>query len=325
MSKNNVPPFKVTSKILALSEQINLKLGQLSRATLVRPDLKLRKSNQIRTVHASLAIEGNTLTIQQITDFLNNKKIVGPKKDILEVKNAIHLYDRISDLDPNKEKDFLKAHQILMIDLIDKPGRYRSSQVGIFKKNQVSKIAPSFKLVPHLMSNLFQFIKNNKDYSFLLKACIFHYEMELIHPFADGNGRMGRLWQQLLLMKLSPVFQYVSVENLIHKTQKEYYKSLETSDKAGESTVFIEYSLVHIDLALTEFLKENVYRPVLGSDRIQMAVEHFNNKSFKRSEYIQFHKTISSATASRDLAEAVKKKIFILSGDKAKALYRVKH
>jgi Fic family protein len=208
-----------------------------------------------------------------------------------------------------------------MKDLIKDVGRYRMTQVGVFKGIKVSHIAPSAKQVPQLMRNLFDFLKKDLETLWIIKACVFHYELEFIHPFTDGNGRMGRLWQQLILMKQSPIFEYISTETLVHKRQKEYYQILEKCDRFGDSTLFIEFSLENILKSLDDFTK--VYQPAKPKilDRIEHALEFFGSKSFTRKDYLSLHKGLSTATASRDLAQAVKDKQLKKSGDKAQSVY----
>lgn len=315
------PPFKITNTILNLMTEIYEILGEMKSLTVTKPSVKLRKENKIKTVHHSLAIEGNSLTEEQMTDILDNKKVVGPEKQIHEVKNALAVYDRLQEFDAAKEKDLLKAHRFLMQGLVVKPGQYRSGQVGIFKGTKVSHVAPPAKQVPDLMNHLFGFLKDKKI-SWIIKACVFHYELEFIHPFEDGNGRMGRLWQQLLLMKYSRVFEYISTESLIHERQKEYYSVLEKSDKAGNSTLFVEFSLQVILESLKGFKNEQVISRPKISDRIQFAVETFKKQSFSRKEYIALFPELSTATASRDLAYGVKKKILLKEGDKNLTIYR---
>ncbi|MBC7753714.1 MAG: Fic family protein, partial [Moraxellaceae bacterium] len=301
MGTNDSPPFQITLKILQLSSSIQGILGELKNTEIIKPSVKLRKQNQIQTIHHSLAIEGNTLTLDQVTAIIENKKVIGPKKELTEVKNALAVYETLGELKPTSEKDFFKAHKILMKDLIFEAGVYRKTNVGILKGTQVSHVAPQAKLVPVLMNDLFSFLKNKTEISYLIKACVFHYELEFIHPFADGNGRMGRLWQQLILMKHSAVFEYLSVESLIHKNQSQYYKTLETCDKAGESTAFIEFSLGLIFKALQNFKEE--FRPKkLGvTDRLAVAHNQFVQNLFSRKQYMGLFSEISTATASRDL------------------------
>ena len=315
------PPFDLTPKILSISLNIQELLGELKDTTLVKPSVLLRKKNKIKTIHSSLAIEGNDLSEAQITALIDKKRVAGSQKQIKEVQNALKLYDDLHLFNAFNEKDLLKSHAILMDGLVDAPGKYRSSNVGIFKGSKVGHVAPQAKLVPALMKDLFVFLTTKDGIPFLIKACIFHYELEFIHPFEDGNGRMGRLWQQLLLMKHSPLFEYLSVESLIHKEQKKYYRVLEACDKAGDSNAFIEFSLELIFLVLKEFKDE--FRPpkMSGFDRVKMALEAFNDNSFSRKEYMALYKDISTATASRDLSSAVEEGVLKLFGDKALAKY----
>jgi Fic family protein len=315
------PPYTITAKILNLVSEIQALLGEFKQLNVKKPSVKLRKENKIKTIHHSLAIEGNSLTEAQVSSLIEGKKVIGPKNQIIEVKNAIRLYELAAELDSTKERDFLKAHKILMTDLLIKPGQYRNQAVGIFKNGQVSRMAPPAKQVPNLMGHLFLFASKDKETLPLVKACIFHYELEFIHPFEDGNGRMGRFWQQLLLMKVSPLFEYLPVESLIHQNQKKYYLALEKSDAKGESTDFIEFSLEMILKSLKEFNEENISTNPKPTDRIEFALEHFKYQSFSRKDYMVLHKGISTATASRDLAQAVLEGILKINGTKAKAKY----
>lgn len=316
------PPFQITSKILSLVAELLELCGELKSFTASKPSVQLRKQNKIRTVHHSLAIEGNSLSEEQVTAILENKRVLGPKNQIIEIQNALEIYDSLNSFDPVREKDLMRAHKLLMHNLIQNPGRYRSTQVGVFKGSKVSHVAPPSQQVPKLMGDLFFFLKNDKETPWVVKACIFHYELEFIHPFSDGNGRMGRLWQQLILMKQSTIFEYISAESLIHSKQTEYYQVLEKCDKAGESTHFIEFSLAIILSALKDFI--SVYEPkrIKENDRISMAIDFFVNKSFSRKDYLQLHKGLSTATASRDLQMAVDSGLFKKTGDKALTKYR---
>jgi Fic family protein len=317
------PPYKITSKILNLVSEIQSLLGESKHLTVKKPSVKLRKENKIKTIHHSLAIEGNSLTEAQVSSLIEGKKVIGPKKQILEVKNAIQLYERIVDLNPLRESDLLKAHKILMTGLLDRPGYYRNQAVGIFKDGKVSRMAPPAKQVPELMLNLFSFVKKDKETLPLVMACIFHYELEFIHPFEDGNGRMGRLWQQLLLMEASPIFEYIPIESLIHQNQKKYYLALEKSDVKGESTDFIEFSLEMILKSLKEFSGEIVSAKPKADDRIDLAADYFKSQTFTRMDYLKLFKEISTATASRDLAQAVASGLLNIKGTKSKAVYNL--
>lgn len=318
------PPFKITPAILNLSTEIQELVGELKTYSLAKPSLKLRKENKIKTIHHSLAIEGNSLTEKQITALIENKRVLGPAMQITEVKNAILLYEDLNQFSADKEKDLLRAHSLLLKGLVKAPGKYRPGAVGIFKGDKVSHMAPPAKQVPKLMQDLFAFLNKDKETPWLIKACVFHYELEFIHPFEDGNGRMGRLWQQLLLIKQSPIFEFNPVETLIHKKQSHYYKILEQCDAAADSTIFIEFSLGLILESLKNF--KDFYKPQKekADDRIAAALDFFANKQFTRKDYIRQNMGISMPTASRDLAKAVKEGLLKKEGDKALTVYKKK-
>jgi len=312
------PPYDITPKILKLISSISEKIGEVNANYLSRQSPQLRKQNRIKTIHSSLQIEGNTLTEEQITALIENKTVVGPQKDILEVLNAIKVYEKLDKYDFLSEKAFLKAHQVLMTGLISDAGKYRKQGVGIVKGTKLEHVAPPYKNVPYLMKDLFKYLKDSDELT-LIRSCVFHYEMEFIHPFLDGNGRMGRLWQTLILMSEYPIFEFLPFETLISKTQKEYYKSLAMSDKLGKSTSFIEYMLRVIDQSLESILTYN-NRILKDTDRL----EHFISlgiKSFTRKDYMNVFKNLSSATASRDLKKGVELKMFKSIGNKNKTEY----
>lgn len=316
------PPFTISPYILNLSKEIGRKLGLLEGLKVDPAPIKLRKDNQIKTIQSSLAIEGNSLEIDQVQSILEGKMVLAPQKDIIEVKNAIDLYHILDTFDPLSIRAFKKAHKILMANLIASNGSFREKGVGIFKGKEVAHVAPPAKRVPELMQALFGFLKQDKQYSWLIKACVFHYELEFIHPFADGNGRMGRLWQQLLLMKEDPIFEYLSIETLIKKSQAEYYNVLSQCDAEAESTKFIEYSLGLISSSLEEHLQTISGNPMDSKTRLNFAKPHLKSTWFTRKEYIQLQKSISSATASRDLLHGVEESILEKVGDKNRTKYR---
>ncbi len=247
------PPYEITSSILQLVSSISQKIGEVRAKHLIKQSPKLRKQNQIKTIYSSLNIEGNTLTEQQITAIVENKKVIGPEKDIKEVINALNVYKQLSSFKYYAEKDFLKAHQLLMNGLVEDAGKYRNKGVGIVKGDIVEHVAPPYQNVKFLMINLFEYLKNKSELA-LIKSCVFHYEMEFIHPFIDGNGRMGRLWQTIILMSEFPLFEFLPFETLIAKHQNDYYKTLSICDKEGKSTKFIEFMLHIIDLSLNQIL-----------------------------------------------------------------------
>lgn len=314
------PPYQITPEILKLIASVSEKLGQINAKFLDKPSPKLRKENRIKTIHSSLSIEGNTLTEEQITALIENKRIIGPEKDINEVLNAIIVYNQLDSFDPKSSKSFLKAHEILMKGLVPENGKYRKKGVGIMAGDRLAHMAPPAENVPHLMNDLFSYLKASKEIS-LIKSCVFHYEMEFIHPFIDGNGRMGRLWQTLILMKEYPVFEYIPFENIIHKTQSNYYHALSQSDKSGNSTPFIEYMLNVIDDSLYNIL-DFKSRILNTEDRLTYFSE-LNQTEFSRKDYMNVFKEISSATASRDLKKGVELGLFDKEGDKTKTIYRI--
>ncbi|CAI8366565.1 MAG: Adenosine monophosphate-protein transferase SoFic [Polaribacter sejongensis] len=315
------PSYKITSSILKLITSISEKVGEVNANLLNKPSPKLRKQNRIKTIHSSLKIEGNTLTEEQITALLENKRVIGPKKDVLEVLNAIKIYENLEDYSPSKEKSFLKAHQNLMEGLIENSGKYRNQSVGIVKGSKIQHLAPPFGNVSYLMKNLFEYLQKSDEIE-LIKSCVFHYEMEFIHPFLDGNGRMGRLWQTLILMEKYPIFEFLPFETLINKDQEKYYKALAESDKSGDSTKFIEYMLGVIDDSISELLNFN-NRTLNEKDRLEYFVS-LNKIKFTRKDYMNIFKGISSATASRDLKKGTELNLFNKLGEKNKTNYRLK-
>ncbi len=315
------PPYEITSSILKLITSISEKIGEVNANLLNKPSPKLRKQNRIKTIHSSLKIEGNTLTEEQITALLENKRVIGPKKDVIEVLNAIKIYENLEIYNPSDEKSFLKAHQNLMESLIEDVGKYRTQSVGIVKGSKVEHLAPPFENVPYLMKDLFKYLQKSDEIE-LIKSCVFHYEMEFIHPFLDGNGRMGRLWQTLILMEKYPVFEFLPFETLISSDQEKYYNALAVSDKSGKSTKFIEYMLSVIDDSISELLDFN-NRTLSEKDRLEYFISS-NRTEFTRKDYMNIFKDISSATASRDLKKGVELNLFEKIGEKNKTIYLLK-
>ncbi len=315
------PPYDITPKILKLITSISEKLGEINATYLSKQSPQLRKQNRIKTIHSSLQIEGNTLTEEQITALIENKRIIGPEKDVIEVLNAIKLYDKIEKYKFYSDKSFLKAHKELMNGLIQSPGKYRTKGVGIVKGNIVEHVAPPAENVPFLMKDLFEYLKDSEELT-IIKSCVFHYEMEFIHPFIDGNGRMGRLWQTLILMSEYPVFEFLPFETLISQTQIEYYNSLAMCDKLGKSTIFIEYMLEVIDKSLSSLLDYNnrIFKDV---DRLEYFIK-LGAKEFTRKDYMNTFKDLSSATASRDLKKGLELKLFESVGLLNKTKYIIK-
>ena len=212
----------------------------------------MRRTNRIRTIHGSLAIEQNTLTLEQVTAVLNGKQVLTPPKDIAEVKNAYEIYERLEELDPYSVDDLLTAHSIMTRGLVDESGVFRSKPVGVVdQEGHVLHFGTLPQYVPDLVMELLDWVKSS-DVHMLIRSCVLHYEFELIHPFADGNGRVGRLWHTLLLSKWNPAFAWLPVESIIHDRQQEYYAAINASNDAGESTVFIEFMLPAIKASLMD-------------------------------------------------------------------------
>lgn len=314
------PPYDITPTILKLITSISEKLGEVNATFLTKQSPQLRKQNRIKTIHSSLQIEGNTLTEEQITALLDNKRVIGPEKDIIEVVNAIKVYEKLNQYNFTSEKSFLKAHFALMNGLIKNAGTYRNQGVGIVKGTKVEHIAPPADNVPFLMKNLFDYLQDKEELT-LIKSCVFHYEMEFIHPFLDGNGRMGRLWQTLILMSEYPIFESLPFETLISTTQKAYYESLSLSDKSGKSTFFIEYMLDVIDKSLANLLHYN-HRIFKDVDRLDYFLK-LGIKEFSRKNYMDTFKDISSATASRDLKKGIELRLFKSIGTRNTTRYSV--
>ncbi len=314
------PPYEITPKILKLVSSISEKIGEANANLLSKPLPHLRKQNKIKTIHSSLRIEGNTLTQEQVTALIENKRVIGPKKDVLEVLNAIKVYDSITSFDPFSSNSFLKAHKQLMGELIENAGKYRTQGVGIFKGSRVAHVAPPAENVTYLMNDLFKYLRDKEELA-LIKSCVFHYEMEFIHPFLDGNGRMGRFWQTVILLNEYSVFEFLPFETLISQTQENYYDSLAKSDKKGNSTIFIEYMLEVIEKSLIELLNFN-NRVLTDVDRLEYFLSLGKNE-FSRKDYMNVFKDVSSATASRDLKKGVEMNLLDKNGIKNKTIYKI--
>lgn len=315
------PPYDITPRVLKLISSIAEKIGEINARYLSKQSPQLRKQNRIKTIQSSLQIEGNTLTTEQITALIENKRVVGPKKDVMEVLNAIQVYDELISYKQHSEKAFLKAHAALMKGLLDPVGKYRNQSVGIVKGEKLEHVAPPFQNVPYLMKDLFAYLKDADELT-LIKSCVFHYEMEFIHPFLDGNGRMGRLWQKVILLQDFPVFEFLPFEKLISETQIDYYQSLSNSDKLGKSTPFIEYMLGVIDKSLAELLNYT-QRILKDTDRLAYFLGQ-GFTEFSRKDYMRVFKDISTATASRDLKKGLELNLFESSGELNKTRYFIK-
>ena len=245
------PPFHMTDAIIAKISEISELVGSITAWQDMHTNLKLRRENRIKTIYSSLAIENNTLSLDQVTAIVNGKRVLGTPKEIQEVKNAFDAYEQLLSFNPYSVGDLLKAHRTLMNELVREAGMFRSGGVGVFNGDQLIHMAPPANLVPELMNKLLTWAENSKVHP-LVKSCAFHYEFELIHPFADGNGRMGRMWNTLLLYQWKPIFAWLPIETLIRERQQAYYAALAQADQTADATPFVEFLLTVIYDTLRE-------------------------------------------------------------------------
>jgi len=252
-TSNYQPPYAITPAILNLVAEIGETIGRYTVLAEQNLTPRLRRENRLRTIHASLAIENNTLTLEQVTAVIEGKRVLGHPREIQEVRNAFATYEAMEEWDARSGKDLLTAHRLLLRALVDEPGQYRSGGVGIFRGKQLVHMAPPADRVPKLMTDLLDWLGNTKEHP-LVASCVFHYEFEFIHPFADGNGRMGRLWQTLILRTWKPLLAYLPVETVIHDRQEAYYQVLAEADQRADATPFIEFMLS----ALRDSIREAV-------------------------------------------------------------------
>lgn len=288
------PPFTITPAIIDLIAQISEQVGRLS----VQPihDLRLRRINRIRTIQGSLAIEGNTLSETQITAVLDGKHVIAPPQDIQEVRNALLAYEQMHTWNATDEKDLLQAHQILMTGLVDECGMYRQGGVGVMKGKEVMHIAPPAKRVPLLMRDLLLWLKKSAHHH-LITSSVFHCEFEFIHPFSDGNGRMGRLWQSLILQQWNPLFADIPIESLVHQHQADYYLAIQQSTEHIDAAYFVQFMLERI-LDAMSFPQDtpqdspqdtppverllHVLKGEMSRDALQQALGLLDKKSFRQ-------------------------------------------
>lgn len=304
--RNKKPPFEITNAMIDHVAEIAELVGRLTSTNQLLVNPTLRRTNRIRTIHGSLAIEQNTLTLEQVTAVLNRKQVLAPPKDIAEVKNAYEIYERLEELDPYSVDDLLTAHSIMTRGLVDESGVFRSKPVGVVdQEGHVLHFGTLPQYVPNLVMELLDWVKNS-DVHMLIRSCVFHYELELIHPFADGNGRVGRLWHTLLLSKWNPAFAWVPVESIIHDRQEEYYAAINASNDAGESTVFIEFMLSAIKVSLIDAINASDEMSDGTMDKAAMRWKQIE-KFLETHEFIMNADVrnlcgVSAATANRILA-----------------------
>ncbi|MFQ7292468.1 MAG: Fic family protein [Monoglobales bacterium] len=295
--KNKKPPFEINEKIMTYVIEIAELVGRVSVSSKISSSPTLRRTNRIHTIYSSLAIEQNTLDIEQVTAVISGKHVIAPPKDIAEVKNAYEIYECMDSLDPYSSEDLLKAHGVMMKGLVNEAGEFRSRPVGVVDGNgNVVHFGTLPQYVPGLIQELLDWTKTG-DIHMLIKSCVFHYEFELIHPFSDGNGRMGRLWHTLLLSKWNPIFVWLPIESIIHD-------KINVSNSNCESTVFIEFMLSVIKQALSEADEVNTSRisPEDKSYRRWKLISHFlKEHEFITNRDVQEILSVSSSTATRIL------------------------
>ena len=317
--KNQKPPFEITNQIISDVAEIAELMGKFSVTNQLSTNPTLRRSNRIRTIHGSLAIEQNTLSLEQVTAVLDGKQVLAPPKDIAEVKNAYEIYERLDQLDPYSVDDLLTAHGILTRGLVEESGQFRSRPVGVVdSQGNILHFGTLPQYVPDLVMELLDWVKTSQVHM-LIRSCVFHYELELIHPFADGNGRVGRLWHTLLLSRWNPVFAWLPVESIIHDRQQEYYAAINASNDAGESTVFIEFMLSAIKASITEAMEvSDEMMDEMSDGKMDKATQRWKKIEayLKNHDYIMNADVrelcrVSSATANRILRECSEKKDLI--------------
>ena len=286
--KNKKPPFEITNQIIDYVAEIAELVGRLTASPLLSTNPTLRRANRIRTIHGSLAIEQNTLSLEQVTAVLNGKQVLASPKDIAEVKNAYEIYEWLEELNPYSVDDLLTAHGIMTRGLMEESGVFRTRPVGVVdSEGHVLHFGTLPQYVPDLVMELLDWVKTSEVHM-LIRSCVFHYEFELIHPFADGNGRVGRLWHTLLLSKWNPAFAWLPVESIIHDRQQEYYDAINASNDAGESTVFIEFILSAIKAALMDAIN-------MSNEMSDGKVDKITLRWNKIQEYLKIHDYIMNA------------------------------
>ena len=304
--RNRKPPFEITNAILDEIAEIAELVGHMNATLGLSTNPTLRRANRIRTIYSSLAIEQNTLTLEQVTAVLNGKRVIAPPKDITEVKNAYEIYENMDSLNPYSMGDLLCAHGVMTRGLVEESGCFRSRPVGVVdKQGNILHFGTLPDYVPKLITELLEWVRDS-DFHMLIKSCVFHYELELIHPFADGNGRIGRLWHTLLLTQWKPMFAWLPVESIIHDRQDEYYQVINRSNNEAESTVFIEFMLSAIKEALIEAVQVSNAEGVSTEKQRWSQIECFlkKNGTISNSD-VREMLGVSAATANRILARFV--------------------
>lgn len=326
--RNQKPPFEITNAMIGYVAEIAELVGKLTSSNQLSGNPTLRRANRIRTIHGSLAIEQNTLSLEQVTAVLNGKQVLAPPKDIAEVKNTYEIYERLDELNPYSVDDLLTAHGIMTRGLVDESGMFRTRPVGVVnQEGHVLHFGTLPQYVPDLVMELLNWAKNS-DVHMLIRSCVFHYEFELIHPFADGNGRIGRLWHTLLLSKWNSAFAWLPVESIIHDRQQEYYAAINASNDAGESTIFVEFMLSAIKASLIDAINTSDEVSDGATDKATMRWKQierfFETHSFIMNADVRALCNVSAATANRILAKLVKDKKIVKCRINGHWAYRIK-
>ena len=293
-------PFQINTKILKMTAEISELVGHMGTLTETARSPQLRRNNRIKTIYSSLAIEQNTLSMEQVTAVLSGKRVLAPPKDIAEVQNAFEIYDRLEELGPYSVDDLLAAHSVMVRGLRDDAGEFRSRSVGVVDSHgNVLHFGTLPAYVPQLVTELLEWTEHDEN-PLLIKSCVFHYEFELIHPFSDGNGRVGRLWHTLLLSKWNQLFAWVPVESIIHDRQSEYYRAINESNQAADSTKFIEFMLSAIKSALLEITDAAPVKPKAEA-REQAVLNYLSEHEGISNSDVRELLSVSAATANRVL------------------------
>ena len=302
--RNRKPPFEITNAILDDIAEIAELVGHVNASQDLSANPTLRRTNRIRTIYSSLAIEQNTLSLDQVTAVLNGKRVIAPPKDIAEVKNAYEIYEMMESLNPYSVDDLLSAHGVMTRGLVDESGCFRSGPVGVVdKQGNILHFGTLPDYVPGLVMELLNWVRES-DFHMLIKSCVFHYELELIHPFADGNGRIGRLWHTLLLTQWKPMFAWLPVESIIHDRQDEYYRAINRSNNEAASTSFIEFMLSAMKEALMEAVQVHNTENMSREDQRWYQIKRFLKKNgMITNADVREMFMVSSSTANRILAK----------------------
>lgn len=315
------PPFSVSAKAIRLVAEISALVERCAIRLEAADGLLLRKANRIKTIHSSLAIEGNELSEDEIRTLMDGKTVIAPKQQLQEVYNAIRTYEESPSWDAYQVEDMMKAHGCMMQGLCTEPGCFRKGGVGVFAGDKLVHMAPPAHLVPTLMHQLFDWLQHAEDH-LLIRSCVFHYEFEFIHPFSDGNGRIGRLWQSLILGKLHPVFPHLPVENMVHSQQHGYYQAIEASTSRGNCSPFIDFMLEEIFNSLQQAATAPTVIPIL-SETEQFIATYLRQFPKATAKSLAEYKKISPRQIEKYIEEMKKKGLLLRVGARRNGEWKV--